>query len=80
MPISFSIESTIEDPTINTPDDRERVFGQKNHVRIYGKDYVSRLRNAGFTVDVIDCSKLYDPSHFSRYGMIRDEKIFLCTK
>ena len=43
---------TREDPTITNPEERRRLFGQENHVRLYGYHYVDRLRAAGFTVRV----------------------------
>ncbi len=39
VPFSKILDKTFEDPTITTPEDRERIFGQTDHVRIYGRDY-----------------------------------------
>ncbi len=39
---------TFEDQSIVSPDERLRVFGQEDHVRIYGWDFVDRLRDVGF--------------------------------
>jgi SAM-dependent methyltransferase len=43
-------DQTFEDASITEPQERERVFGQNDHVRLYGKDYPDRLRAAGFIV------------------------------
>ena len=43
-------ECTFEDPSIVTPAERERVFGQADHVRIYGRDLPDRRTAAGFVV------------------------------
>ena len=43
VPISYSLEKTFEDNSIDTPDGREFAFGQNDHVRIYGPDYTVRL-------------------------------------
>ncbi len=43
-------ESTFEDPSITTPSERIKAFGQEDHVRLYGKDYQQRLEQSGFTV------------------------------
>lgn len=40
-------ETTFEDPTITDPREREKVFGQDDHVRKYGKDYTKRIERAG---------------------------------
>ncbi|MEN8249307.1 MAG: methyltransferase domain-containing protein, partial [Bacteroidota bacterium] len=41
-------EKTFEDANITSPNDREKSFGQSDHVRLYGKDYLDRLVGAGF--------------------------------
>lgn len=43
---------TDEDPGITDPAERQRRFGQDDHVRWYGDDLADRLRGAGFEVDV----------------------------
>jgi len=50
-------DKTFEDPSIITPEDRERVFGQRDHLRIYGLDYKYRLEQVGFSVKVDDYVK-----------------------
>jgi SAM-dependent methyltransferase len=50
VPIDFSAESTYEDPSITDPAEREKHFRQKDHYRLYGRDYLTRLKEAGFTV------------------------------
>ena len=51
VPISPALEKTFEDKTIQSPEQREQHFGQRDHVRIYGLDYVQRLEEAGFKVN-----------------------------
>ncbi|AEW00984.1 Methyltransferase type 11 [Niastella koreensis GR20-10] len=52
VPFSESISNTLEVPDINDPKQQSALFGQKDHVRIYAlKDYLQRLRDAGFTVN-----------------------------
>ena len=42
---------TFADNSITDPRERERIFGQSDHVRKYGKDYAQRLAQSGMTVD-----------------------------
>ncbi|MCD4735274.1 MAG: methyltransferase domain-containing protein [Bacteroidales bacterium] len=51
VPISQALEKTYEDFSITSPEEREKAFGKSDHVRIYGKDYVDRLKMAGFRVE-----------------------------
>ena len=53
-PIDYSREVTYEDDTITDPKQRAEIFGQYDHRRIYGKDYLNRLTAAGFEAEEID--------------------------
>jgi ubiquinone/menaquinone biosynthesis C-methylase UbiE len=44
-------EKTFEDNSITDPREREKIFGQNDHVRKYGKDYPERIKMAGLEVD-----------------------------
>ncbi len=41
-----------------SPRERERRFGQWDHVRQYGRDFADRVRTAGLEVDMIDADAL----------------------
>ena len=43
-------EKTFEDSAIIDTREREKVFGQSDHIRRYGKDYASRIESVGFKV------------------------------
>lgn len=49
-PVDLEREHTFEDDTITDAKERTRIFGQYDHRRIYGRDYVERLAEAGFEV------------------------------
>jgi len=50
VPIDYSRDTTYEDDSIVSPEEREEHFWQKDHVRLYGTDYPERLEKAGFSV------------------------------
>jgi SAM-dependent methyltransferase len=75
VPISNNSETTFEDFSITNPKERELVFGQFDHVRIYGQDYENRLSSVGFKVERINISKKY-----GKQGLCVDEDIFIGTK
>jgi SAM-dependent methyltransferase len=60
------VEQTDEDPSVTDPAERLRRFGQDDHVRRYGWDYVSRLEDGGFTVDII---RDHTPEEVRRYSL-----------
>ena len=53
-PVDYSRETTFEDHSITDPKQRAEIFGQYDHRRIYGKDYLKRLSAAGFEAEEID--------------------------
>ena len=59
VPYSETMQSTIEDPSINDAAKQSALYGQKDHVRIYLlNDYVERLRKTGFIVEVLSNDQL----------------------
>jgi len=56
------------------------LFGQSDHVRIYGRDYVDRLEKAGFRVTAESYPRDLGHNIIKRYGLSEDEDIFFCTK
>ena len=72
-------QKTYEDPTINSPAERERAFGETVHVRFYGCDLTDRLEEAGFQVRMYP-GKEVDQQDRQMYGLRDDENIFYCTK
>lgn len=58
VPIAYDLSKTLEDPTITSEEDRYRVFGQRDHVRLYGTDYKSRLEQVGLKVELVNSSKV----------------------
>ena len=79
--VPITVEQTIEDPTVTDPAERERLFGQHDHVRRYGPDYVDRLHEAGFDVVVTGVSDLLRGEDLSRMGLTRcDAAIYHCTR
>jgi hypothetical protein len=74
-------EKTFEDPSITDPKERERVFGQSDHVRIYGPDYIDRLKEAGFTVEKTIVSDMANPDQVKLLGLTNASgDIFFCRK
>jgi SAM-dependent methyltransferase len=75
-PGGWAIIQTYEDFSITDPAEREQAFGQSDHVRIYGMDYVTRLKCAGFKVEVCPNSR----DDIARFGLIERECIFATSR
>jgi SAM-dependent methyltransferase len=86
-PIDARCDATLEDPSVTTPEDRHRVFGQSDHVRLYGRDFADRVRAEGFAVRDDAYLEQIDPRLIARQGMRRDddeafgdEHVFMCSR
>jgi predicted SAM-dependent methyltransferase len=75
-----NLEKTFEDDSVSTPMEREQVFGQRDHVRIYGRDYPNRLRQAGFRVKEDNFGQDIDREKVVRYSLPAEEIIYLAWK
>jgi ubiquinone/menaquinone biosynthesis C-methylase UbiE len=81
VPIATKLQRTHEDPDIKTPEERERVFGQADHVRLYGQDYNERLQSAGFRVRVFDAKQSFGQELVRRHALPqRGGDIYLCSR
>lgn len=79
--VPISAERTVENPAIVKPDERLKAFGQKDHVRRYGPDYVERLRQAGFMVKISRPNDLCDDGEVERLGLpAAGGEIYYCLK
>jgi SAM-dependent methyltransferase len=73
-------EKTVEDPSITDPKERERLFGQDDHVRKYGTDYSTRLERAGLkAVEEPFVNEKSDQERY-RYGLVKGEIIYKGVK
>lgn len=81
VPIANKLEKTFEDDTIKTKSDREKYFGQFDHVRLYGKDYPNRLSAAGFEVTKTKPGDgKWEVNNLLRYALNSSEYLYVASK
>jgi len=73
IPQDLSRETTFTDDSITDPKERAKIFGQYDHVRVYGRDYFDKLRSIGFTVEAIDYTNTLSPNHVEKYCLAKGE-------
>lgn len=73
-------EVTFEDNSIVDPKEREKIFGQDDHVRLYGKDYSERLTKSGFKVIEEKMVMEMDEKEVKQYALPKDEIIYRVEK
>ena len=80
VPLREHALATFEDPTITDPKNRDRFFGQSDHVRWYSaSDFQRRLEESGFTVTVDRFAEQFSDELVSRHGLSR-EAMYLVKK
>lgn len=80
VPQDINRAHTFEDDIITDPAERTRIFGQYDHVRVYGLDYFDRLRQVGFEVEEITYSTHFTAEEIERYRIVPQEILPLCKK
>lgn len=80
IPQDLSRDTSYEDDSITDPGERARIFGQYDHVRIYGRDYFDKLRAVGFTVEEVDYTAELSAEEVEKYRLAKGEIIPLVRK
>ena len=80
VPINLRREKTFEDSTIKSKIQREKYFGQYDHVREYGLDFKDRVEQSGFKVQMINYSKKISKDLIIKYGLMKNDLIPIAKK
>lgn len=65
---------TLEDPSAATPEARAAMFGQEDHVRVYGSDFPDRVAAAGLRADAVEFELA--PDERDRFGIPDDPRFW----
>ncbi|CAL2104902.1 Methyltransferase family protein [Tenacibaculum sp. 190524A02b] len=80
IPQDISRKTTFEDDSITDPRERAKIFGQYDHVRVYGLDYFDKLRSIGFKVDEINYTQKTSAEQIQKYALMKGEILPVCYK
>ncbi|MBW2960935.1 methyltransferase domain-containing protein [Mesonia sp. JHPTF-M18] len=80
IPQELEREFTFEDNSITNPKERAKIFGQYDHVRIYGRDYFDKLKSIGFEVIEADYTRELSEELINKYRLAKGEIIPVCIK
>lgn len=80
IPQDLNRAETFADDSITDPKQRAEIFGQYDHVRVYGRDYFDKLRSIGFEVSEVDYTKTLSADLVERYCLAPGEIIPVCYK
>ena len=80
VPYDAKREITFEDNTITDQSERTRIFGQYDHLRVYGMDYFKKLSSIGFEVNALDYTSSMTSDDIERYRLCKGELLPVCKK
>jgi len=80
VPYEADRKTTFEDDTITDPKERAKIFGQYDHVRVYGMDYFDKLAKIGFTVEALNYTAKLSEEEINTYRLAKGELLPVCKK
>ncbi|MFB0942797.1 MAG: class I SAM-dependent methyltransferase [Patiriisocius sp.] len=80
VPYDVKRTITFEDNTITDQSERTRIFGQYDHLRVYGMDYFKKLSSIGFEVNALDYTSGMSSDDIERYRLCKGELLPVCKK
>lgn len=69
VPLKNNMATTYEDFSITNPAERQKHFGQYDHVRWYGMDYFDRLKKVGFEVEINYYSQQFSEEDIRKFAL-----------
>ncbi len=80
IPQDLDRATTFEDDSITDPQERAKIFGQYDHVRVYGRDYFEKLRSIGFKVDEVNYTQKLSKEEVTQFCLAPGEILPVCYK
>ena len=80
VPYDRKRDVTFTDDSITDQKERAAIFGQYDHVRVYGMDYFDKLRSVGFKVEAVDYTATLSDKEVNKYRLPKGELLPLCSK
>lgn len=80
IPQDLNRDETFEDDSITDKAERAKIFGQYDHVRVYGRDYFEKLRSIGFKVEEVNYTANFSEEDITKYCLAKGEIIPVVIK
>ncbi|CAN0605862.1 unnamed protein product, partial [Ectocarpus sp. 12 AP-2014] len=79
-PFSSSLEGTFQDAGVSSPEQRRELYGQEDHVRLFGRDIASVICAAGFKSQVVEHDVVLRDTDSNRLGVNKREPLLMFRK
>ncbi|MBQ7944110.1 MAG: class I SAM-dependent methyltransferase [Lachnospiraceae bacterium] len=76
----IAIDMDTQEKETNCDEERLALYGQKDHVRLYGRDYKKRIADYGFTVHEYIPNQILDEQEIEKYGFLREDILLVCER
>ncbi len=81
VPIFENLQETIEGNHITDEKERTRLFGQSDHLRAYGKDFINTLKGSGFSeVKQFNYNNINYEYDYKKLRLSEGDILFICSK
>jgi hypothetical protein len=80
VPQDLSKQKTISACNITDREERHKLFGHPDVVRLYGRDFGERLSTVGFEVEEFAVGCNFSQNEIFKYGLISNDSIFIAKK
>lgn len=81
VPLDRKYATTFEDCNVNTEEQRITLFGQADHLRIFGNDFINIVEKIGFSIEIVDGNTLPKKIMTLPGPADYDEnKVYICRK
>ena len=80
VPININRKKTFEDFNITSHQEREKYFGQYDHVREYGLDFKDRIEEVGFEAEMLNYGENFSKKMKIKYGLLENDLIPIAKK
>lgn len=80
IPQDYERAQTFEDNSITDPKERAKIFGQYDHVRVYGMDFFDKLKTIGFEVNPVEYTEQFNEKEKNYYRLADFEIIPIVRK
>ncbi|MBN2440487.1 MAG: methyltransferase domain-containing protein [Spirochaetales bacterium] len=79
-PVSGFLSYTFEDPSIITEKQRAFFYDKEDHVRVFGRDFYSKIEQTGFSLELVKHGDLFSSEDAAYYGVNQREDLILVKK
>ncbi len=79
FPVTLEVE-TVEKAGVSSDDERLKYYGQKDHVRLYGKDFQNRIEGWGWNVERYTPEEIMDITQIEKHGFLKNDILLICSK